>query len=367
MNKKDYYAVLGLPKGASIQDVKKAYKKLARKYHPDLNPGDKQAEEKFKEISEAYAVLSDPKKKEQYDKYGFVGDGNFGENFNYQDFQNVNVDFSEIFSDLFGNRGKTHSYGENFYANAPKKGEDIQYSMRISFMDAVHGLTTKIRVNRSKPCDACGGTGKIPLSSPQVCPRCKGTGRESSGLPFFHVEKPCSLCGGSGKITFTKCSKCKGTGRIPFTETIKVRIPAGVDNGSKVRVPGKGEAGINGGPPGDLYIVTVVEEHPIFKRQGDNIYMKLPITFSEAALGAKITIPTIYGPTTVKIPPQTQCGQKIRVRGKGIKSRRTGQNGDMYLEIEVKTPSIVDTRVRELMKELEKYEDKEAIRGHLKV
>ncbi len=365
MVKKDYYAVLGLQKGASIQEVKKAYKKLARKYHPDLNPGDKQAEEKFKEISEAYAVLSDPKKKEQYDKYGFVGEGDFGSNFNYQQYQNINFeDFSDIFSDLFGG-GKVKS--DFSHSNAPQKGEDIQYSMRISFMDAVHGLTTKIRVNRSKPCDVCNGTGRIPLSTPQICPRCRGTGKESGGFAFFHVEKPCSLCGGTGKITFTRCSKCNGKGRLPFTETISVRIPAGVDNGSKVRVPKKGEAGINGGPPGDLYIVTVVEEHPYFKRQGDNIYLKLPVTFSEAALGAKIKIPTIYGSSTVKIPPQTQCGQKIRVRGKGVKSRLTGKNGDMFLEIEIKTPSIVDTRVREIMKELEQYEDREAIRAHLKV
>jgi molecular chaperone DnaJ len=310
--------------------------------------------------------LSDPKKKEQYDRYGFVGDmGGFNQGgnpyggFDFSNFQGAGFDFSDLF-DAFGGGGSRRAS----YERGPKKGEDIQYSMKIGFKDAVHGFTTRIRVNRSNPCTRCGGSGKVPTNSPTVCGVCHGTGKVSGGSGFFSVQTTCSACGGRGQVSETNCPICSGTGRLPQSETIKVKIPAGVDNGSKVKVPGKGEAGRNGGPAGDLYIITVVEEDPFFKRKGDNIYVKIPITYSEGSLGAKVDDPTLYGKTTVKIPPGTTCGQKIRIREKGVKSLRTGTKGDMYLEIALKGPDITDAKARELLKELSKYEDKN-IRNHL--
>lgn len=365
MNAKDYYAVLGLKKGASLSEVKKSYRKLARKYHPDVNPGDKAAEKKFKDISEAYSILSDPKKKEQYDKYGFVGDNmngfGGGQNFGNFDFGNVGgFDFSDLFSSFGG--GSTGFSGQK-KPRGPQRGEDIQYSMKLKFMDAVKGITTRIRINRSYSCPSCNGKGSMP-SNPTICHACKGSGRQNSGSGFFNIQQPCSVCHGSGQLSETQCRNCSGSGRLPISETIKVKIPAGVDNGSKVRVPKKGEAGLNGGSVGDLYIITVVEEDDFFKRKGDNIYVKLPVTYSEAALGAKVTVPTLDGSTTVKIPPGTQCGQKIRIKEKGIKSLRTGTMGDMYLEIQIETIDIRDSKVRELLRELSEFENKK-IRNHL--
>jgi len=366
MGNKDYYELLGLKKGASESEVKKAYRKLARKHHPDVNPGDNASEKKFKEISEAYSVLSDPKKKEQYDNYGFVGDmGGFnqGQNpyggFDFSNFSGAGgVDFSDLFDAFSGGRKSTKQ------SRGPQKGEDIQYSMKIGFKDAVHGFTTRIRVNRSNPCTRCGGSGKVPSNSPSVCHVCHGTGKEASGGGFFNVQRTCRACGGRGQVTETNCPICSGSGRLPQSETIKVKIPAGVDNGSKVRVPKKGEAGKNGGPAGDLLIITVVEEDEFFKRKGDNIYVKIPISYSEASLGAKVDIPTLYGKTTVKIPPGTVCGQKIRIREKGAVSLRTRTKGDMYLEIVLVGPDTTDASARDLLKKLSKFEDKK-IRNHL--
>ncbi|RLE15681.1 MAG: molecular chaperone DnaJ [Acidobacteria bacterium] len=363
----DYYAILGLTKGASAAEIKKAYRKLARKYHPDVNPGDTDAEKKFKEISEAYSILSDPKLKEQYDTYGFVGERGAATGPDFNGFDGFGgaggFDFSEIF-DMFGRGGGGFRTSGATQSNAPAKGQDIQYSMKLSFQDAVNGVTSKIRVNRSKPCPTCAGRGQVPLARPTVCPRCNGTGRETAGGGLFHVQRSCSLCGGSGQIQEAQCNACGGTGRKPVTETINVRIPAGVDNGSKIRIAGKGEAGRAGGPPGDLFIITNIDPHPFFRRVGDNIYLTLPVTVSEAALGCKIKVPTVSGSTTVRIPPGTQCGQKIRIRGKGIKSLRTGTPGNMFLEITVQTPETRNTRVRELLHELSEYEDPD-IRKHL--
>lgn len=366
MTSKDYYAILGLKRGASESDIKKAYRKLARKHHPDVNPGDADAEQRFKEISEAYRVLSDPKLKEQYDRYGTVGDmgQGFGDAgpFGGFDFSATGFDFSELF-DFFGQRGGFDARSAATDSR-PRKGQDIQYSMNMRFDDAINGVTSRIRVNRSEPCNTCKGRGTIPVAQPSACGRCNGTGKESAGAGMFHVQRTCRDCGGTGRLMEARCHECGGAGRKPRTETISVRIPPGVDNGSKIRVPGKGEAGLNGGPPGDLFIVTQVEPHPLFKRTGDNIYLIFPITMTEAALGNRIPVPTVHGTTHVKIPPGTQCGQKIRLREKGIKSLRSGTPGDMFLEIEVRTPDARDARARELLEELSQYEDHN-IRDHL--
>ncbi|NOY23584.1 MAG: molecular chaperone DnaJ [Acidobacteria bacterium] len=367
MSNTDYYAVLGLSKGASTAEIKKAYRKLARKYHPDVNPGDAEAERRFKEISEANSVLSDPKQKEQYDTYGFVGDRGGGPGSDFNGFGgfggNGGVDFSEIFDMFSRGAGGFRTSGAP-RSSAPRRGQDIQYSMKLSFQDAVNGVTSRIRVSRSKPCSSCDGKGHVHIAKPTVCPRCHGSGRETAGGGLFHVQRPCSLCGGSGQVQEAQCNACGGSGRKPISETINVRIPAGVDNGSKIRIAGKGEAGLAGGPAGDLFIITKVEPHPFFRRVGDNIYLSLPVTVSEAALGTKIKVPTVSGNTTVRIPPGTQCGQKIRIRGKGIKSLRTGTPGNMFLEITVQTPETRNTRVRELLKELSEFEDAN-IRKHL--
>lgn len=365
MTSKDYYAILGLKRGASVTEIKKAYRKLARKLHPDVNPGDAESEQRFKEVSEAYSVLSDPKTKDQYDRYGFVGDPNqgFGDGspFGGFDFNATGFDFSDIF-DFFGRQGRPQG-GPGADAG-PRKGQDIQYSMRLSFQDAIEGVTSRIRVSRSQACDTCKGRGRTPVAQPTVCHRCKGSGRESAGAGLFHVQRTCPACGGTGRLMEATCHDCRGSGSKPLMDTIQVRIPPGVDNGSKIRVAGKGEAGINGGQPGDLYIVTQVDEHPLFRRVGDHIYLPFPITVTEAALGTKVQVPTIHGKTTVKIPPGTQAGQKIRLREKGIRSLRSGSNGDMFLEIEVRTPDTRDTRVRELLQELSEFEDK-TLRDHL--
>lgn len=366
MAKKDYYEVLGVPRTATQAEIKKAYRKLARKYHPDLNPGDKSAEAKFKEIQEAYSVLSDPKKRAQYDQFGFVGDfagpgagaeagasgtGPFTGGFEGFDFSEYGTSsFRDFFENLFG------GFREEQRARRPERGEDLNYSMTISFADAVNGLQTRIRVTRLVHCPVCGGSGYSSLGGQKTCPDCGGTGRTYVQKGFMKFSSTCPTCLGTGKVSGQVCANCRGEGRVPTTETITVRIPKGVDSGSKVRVPGKGNVGPNGGPPGDLYINLEVTPHPFFKREGSNIYIKVPITVPEATLGAKIEVPTIYGEKkTIRIPPGTKSGQKFRIRGEGAPYCGRNGRGDMYVEVTIVPPPHVDQRVRELMKELEKF------------
>ncbi|MGB9765400.1 MAG: molecular chaperone DnaJ [Candidatus Saccharicenans sp.] len=363
---KDYYEVLGVPRTATLTEIKKAYRKLARKYHPDLNPGDKSAEAKFKEIQEAYSVLSDPKKRAQYDQFGFVGEhppgaeagpgygagtGPFTGGFEGFDFSEYgSSSFRDFFENLFGGmREETRGAG-------PQRGEDLNYTMTISFSDAINGLQTKIRINRLVPCPVCGGSGYAKLGGERVCPDCHGTGWTYVQRGFMKFSTTCPTCLGTGRVSGQVCSNCRGEGRVQGSETITVRIPKGVDSGSKVRIPGKGNAGINGGPPGDLYINLEVTPHPLFKREGQNIYLKVPITVPEATLGAKIEVPTIYGEKkSIRIPPGTKSGQKFRIKGEGAPVAGRNIRGDMFVEVTIVPPSGVDQRVRELMKELEKF------------
>ncbi len=352
---KDYYEVLGIPKGSKIEDVKKAYRKLARKYHPDVNPGDADAERKFKEIGEAYSVLSDPKRKEAYDRYGHAGfegygpeagPGGFG-GFRPEDMGGfgAGVDFSDIFVDIFGAAGRRMG---------PMKGLDSQYTMEIDLEDAIFGTTANLTVNRDASCAACGGTGNRPGSKPIECPDCKGTGKVRSGKMFFAVNQACARCKGTGKLGFDPCSSCRGRGVTPVTEQLKVKIPAGVDNGSKVRVAGKGGAGSGGGPPGDLYIITKVRPHGFFERKGDNLYCEMPVTITEAALGTKIDVPTKDGMVTMTVPPGTQSGQTLRLRGKGVPHLGGTGAGDQYVKISVVVPEKLTEQARQLLRDLER-------------
>jgi molecular chaperone DnaJ len=364
--KQDYYELLGVPRKASAKDIRGAFRKLARKYHPDLNPGDKSAEEKFKQLQEAYDVLSDSKKRQMYDQHGFYSDnfnpgaapqGGGGEDVNFDfggfDFGGAQGggagagSFRDLFSQFFrGGRGAGVEHEQ-------EAGGDLEYQIEIDFWDAVRGAVKKLQITRLDTCETCHGTGAI--GSPQTCPVCHGSGtiQQSAGKMRFNV--PCTRCGGTGKIR-TVCSTCGGEGRLRRTETIDVRIPPGMANGARLRVPGKGNSGTMGAPPGDLYLHVIVKSHPFFERRGSDLYTNVPVTVSEATLGAKIEVPTIDGRSLVKIPPGTNSGSTLRLREKGMPSARNGSRGDQYVEVQVVVPKRTDERVRNLMKELEQIE-----------
>jgi len=362
-SKTDYYELLGVPRKATAKDIRAAFRKLARKYHPDLNPGDKAAEEKFKQLQEAYDVLSDSKKRQMYDQYGFYsdnapagdyataggGDSNVNFDFNGFDFSSGGTagggaSFRDLFSQFFGGRG-----GAGIEEEA-EPGSALEYKLEIDFWDAVRGGVKKLQITRMDTCETCHGTGAV--GSPQTCSTCNGTGtiQQAAGKMRFNV--PCTRCGGTGKLR-TACKNCGGEGRVRRTETIDVRIPAGVASGGRVRVPGKGNAGTMGAPAGDLYLIVEVRPHPFFERRGNDLYTRVPVTVSEATLGAKVEVPTIDGRSIVRIPPGTNSGSTLRLREKGVPSARNGARGDQYVEIQVVVPKPTDERVRNLMKELE--------------
>ena len=366
--KQDYYELLGVERKASAKDIRAAFRKLARKYHPDLNPGDKSSEEKFKQLQEAYDVLSDAKKRQMYDQYGFYSDnippgGPGGGRDSSGAEPDINFDFggfdfgggsgaagsSSSFRDLFsqffsGGRGRAGMEPEH------EPGGDLEYQLEIDFWDAVRGAVKKLSITRLDTCATCQGTGAV--GSPQTCQACGGTGtiQQSAGKMKFNV--PCTRCGGTGKLR-TPCKTCGGEGRVRRTETIDVRIPAGVANGGRVRVPGKGNAGTMGAPAGDLYLRVVVTPHEFFERRGDDLYTKIPVTVPEATLGAKIEVPTMDGRSIVRIPPGTNSGKTLRLKEKGVPNVRSGVRGDQYVEIQVVVPQPTDERVRNLMKDLE--------------
>jgi molecular chaperone DnaJ len=357
---KDYYQILGVAKGAALAEIKKAYRKLARKYHPDLNPGDKTAEAKFKEIQEAYSVLSDAKKRAQYDQFGYAGDFPPGagpggassspgfDGFNFSDYGSSS--FQDFFQNLFGG-GVPGAAGR---AEAgPERGEDLNYTMKMGFEDAIHGVQTRIRLNRLAECERCGGHGQISGSRQTACPACGGSGRAHMQRGFMKFSGTCPSCGGSGRSRGDLCPACRGEGAVQKSDLISVRIPAGVDTGSRVRIPGRGNAGRNGGPPGDLYISIEVAPHAVFRREGANISIKVPITVPEATLGAKIEVPTLWGKTTIRIPPGTKSGQKFRIKEQGAPVPGAKARGDEFVEVAIVPPPFGNQRVRELMKELE--------------
>jgi len=353
---KDYYRILGVERKATAAEIKRAYRKLARKFHPDLNPGDKSAEAKFKEIQEAYSVLSDAKKKSQYDQFGFVGDqpppgagqGTYSSGFEGFNFSNAgSSNFADFFENLFGRGVRGAQAG-------PERGEDLHYTMKIGFEEAINGLQTRIQLTRLVSCPTCAGSGQVRSAGKGRCPTCGGTGRAHLQRGSMKFATTCPSCQGKGVVRGEDCRDCRGQGVSQRTEQINVKIPAGVDAGSRVRVPGKGNFARDGGPPGDLYISIEVSPHPHFRRQGADILLKVPITVPEAALGAQIEVPTLRGRTTIKIPPGTRSGQKFRLRGMGVSLAGGRTRGDEFIEVAIVPPAVQDQRVRELMKELAK-------------
>lgn len=358
MAKRDYYEVLHVKRGASEKDIKAAYRKLARKYHPDVNPGNTNAEAKFKEISEAYQVLSDPKKRAMYDRFGhqaFGREAGAGQNpwdFDFSQFsKGMGFDLGNL-GDLFGSFFGAQS--KNTHAQESAQGKDLQYTIDLSFQDVLNGLSTKLMVQHDIVCKGCGGKKTESGYELETCQQCQGTGqvKVTSGFLNLGASQACPQCQGSGKINKHPCRKCHGTGIQQDIERIVVKIPAGADNGSKIRVAGKGHVGRNGGRPGDLYIITRVQQHPFFERRGDNLYCEVPITMTEAVLGAKITVPTPFGDTSMLVPAGTQSGQKFRLRGKGIPHMKGVGRGDQFVTVKVVTPRYVDTRTSELFREI---------------
>jgi molecular chaperone DnaJ len=342
-NVRDYYEMLGVQKGASQEDIKRAYRKLARKYHPDLNPGDKVAEQKFKEINEAYEVLGDPKKRSEYDQFGrspFEGGPGF-EGFRTHDFGDA-FDFGlgDIFSDVFGRRARPEVL----------KGQDIVTSLDLSLEEAFTGVTKTIIFNRETTCRVCNGSG---AESSVVCGACKGTGSIKTSKGFFRMSQPCQNCGGTGRKVTKVCPSCRGRGKVLQTETVKAKIPAGADTGSMVRLRGMGGAGVGGGPAGDLHIEITVRPHRLFKRKGDDLYIDLPVTIGEAALGAKVEVPTINGAAVMTLPPGTQSSQRFKLSGKGFPSPKTGVRGNQYVDIKIVVPKNFSNKAKEAVKEIE--------------
>jgi molecular chaperone DnaJ len=346
----DYYEILGLSKSAKPEEIKKAYRSLARKYHPDVNK-DKSAEKKFKEISEAYAVLSDPQKKDEYDRLGHdnftkSGQGYDFNNMNYEDLRNFNfggMNLDDLLGDILGGGRSARK------STSPAKGSDIQYSVEVSLSDIINGAEAEFNLTRTITCPTCKGKG----GDRAKCPVCKGAGQTSSNSFFASV---CQKCGGEGYIKTNRCAKCGGNGEMLRSERIKVKIPKGVDNNSKIRLRGKGNAGRNGGPSGDLYIIPKIAAHPVYERDGDNINLKVDIDMFEALLGAKIQVPTPYGAVSISIPAATQEGQKFRLKGRGIPKSKGAVNGDLFVQVHINIPTITnEADKQELLALMAKY------------
>ena len=358
-DKRDYYEVLGLNKGASEEEIKKGFRKMAMKYHPDKNPGDKAAEEKFKEVNEAYSVLSDPQKKANYDKFGFAGvDPNqgFGGGGGFGGFQGFGG-FEDIF-DMFGGAFSGFGGGGSRRTNQARKGKDLQKTVTITFEEAAFGCKKEIDLNMYVNCKTCNGSGAKPGTSRETCPRCGGSGQVSQiqRTPFgqFQSVTTCDQCNGQGTIVKQFCSDCRGQGRVRKNVTISVDIPAGVDNESIIPIRGQGEPGYNGGPNGDLYIVLEVKPHQIFKRSGADLYLDMPISFEQAALGAEITVPTLEGKVKYKIPAGTQPGTRFRLKDKGVKYLRREAKGDLYVTVNLEVPTKLNAKQKKAIEELGK-------------
>lgn len=345
MAKRCYYEILGVDRNATLEEIKKSYRRLAMQYHPDRNPGDKEAEERFKEAAEAYEVLSDPEKREIYDRYGHEGLNSTGYR-GFSGFEDIFASFSDIFSDIFGfsdTRARSRT--------AARAGADLRYDLKITFMEAAFGVTKEIEVQKLERCRVCEGTGTAPGTFPEVCPRCRGRGQITQTSGFFSISTTCHYCHGQGSIIVNPCRTCKGTGKERISKKVQVRVPPGVDTGSRLRLRGEGEKGEYGGPDGDLYVFIHVEDHEFFKRIDDDIYCRVPITFVQAALGGTIEVPTLNGVEKIKIPRGTQSGKVFRLKGKGFPRLRGYGRGDQIIETYVVVPTNLTKRQEELLRE----------------
>ncbi len=347
--KRDFYEILGVEKNASDEDLKKAYRKLAMKYHPDRNPDSKDAEEKFKEAKEAYEMLSNADKRAAYDRYGHAGvdpnmAGGAGAGQGFGDFGDA---FGDIFGEIFGG-ARAGGQRSNVY-----RGSDLRYNMEVTLEQAASGMETQIRVPVWDECGVCTGTGAKPGTKPQTCQTCGGSGAVRMTQGFFSVQQTCPKCHGTGKIIPDPCQACDGVGRTKTNKTLEVKIPAGIDDGMRIRLTGKGEPGVNGGPPGDLYVEVHIKEHAVFQRDGDDLHCEMPISFARAALGGEIEIPTLNGKATFDIPEGTQTGKTFRLRSKGIKGVRSAYPGDMFCHVVVETPVKLSDKQKDLLREFE--------------
>jgi molecular chaperone DnaJ len=350
-NKRDFYDILGVARNATDDEIKKAYRKLAMKYHPDRNPDSKEAEGKFKEAKEAYEMLSDPQKRAAYDQYGHAGVdpnmGGFGGG--GQGFGGFSDAFGDIFGDIFGGGGSRGGRG------GPQvyRGADLRYSMEITLEEAAHGHETQIRVPSWSNCDSCGGDGAEPGSKVETCTTCHGAGQVRVAQGFFSMQQTCPRCSGSGKYIPKPCKKCHGAGKIKSQKTLEVKIPAGIDDGMRIRSSGNGEPGVNGGPSGDLYVEVHIKEHPVFQREGEDLHCEMPISFIDAALGGEIEVPTLSGKASFDVPEGTQSGRVFRLRSKGIKSLRTALPGDLYIHVQVETPVKLNETQKDLLRKFD--------------
>ena len=355
MAKRDYYEILGVEKGADEKEIKKAYRRVAMKYHPDRNPDDPEADSKFKEASEAYEVLSDREKRAAYDQYGHAGvEGQMGAGgFSGGSFSDI---FGDVFGDIFGGGGGRGRGGA-------QRGSDLRYTLDISLEDAVRGTTVEIRVPTLVSCSTCDGSGARKGSSPTTCGTCGGAGQVRMQQGFFQVQQTCPTCRGRGTTISDPCTSCRGQGRVEKTKKLSVKVPPGVDTGDRIRLAGEGEAGTEGGPPGDLFVQMSVKQHPIFERDGKHLYCEVPITFADAALGGELEVPTLDGRVKLKIPAETQTGKLFRLRGKGVQPVRGGTVGDLLCRAVIETPVNLNKHQKDLLRELQESMG-ESSRGH---
>ena len=343
--KRDYYETLGVNHGSADEEIKKAYRKLALKYHPDRNPGNREAEEQFKEASEAYQVLSDPEKRSQYDRFGHAA---FGEGGPFRGGFDFTGGFEDLFGDIFGEFFGT---GTGRRRSRAQRGEDLRYNLDLKFEEAAFGAEKQFKVPRSGPCEKCGGSGAKPGSSAKSCPTCRGRGQVTFQQGFFSVSRTCTHCHGQGTVIPEPCRTCGGSGKVRKLHTLSVKIPAGLDTGSRLKLRGEGEGGALGGPPGDLYVVIRVHEHPLFIRDGLEIICDTPISFAQATLGAEIEVPTLEGKVMMKIPTGTQSGKVFRLKARGVKDVHGHHRGDQLVRVVVETPTHLTARQKELMRE----------------
>ena len=360
MAKRDFYEILGVAKNATDEEIKKSYRKLAMKYHPDRNPDSKGSEDKFKEAKEAYEMLSDPQKRDAFDRYGHagvdpnMGGGGGGGGFGGAGAGGFSDAFGDIFGDIFGNAarggggGGGRSAGPQVY-----RGADLRYNLDITLEQAAHGFDTTIRVPSWDSCEICHGSGAKPGTQPTTCPTCAGHGQVRMQQGFFSIQQTCPKCHGTGKVIPEPCATCAGAGRIKRNKTLEVKIPAGIDDGMRIRSSGNGEPGMNGGPPGDLYVEIHIKQHPVFQREGDDLHCEIPISYAKAALGGEIEVPTLSGKASFTLPEGTQTGKTFRLRSKGVKGVRSGYAGDLFCHVVIETPVKLTERQRELLREFE--------------